>query len=93
MQPRLRGALSTITAAVVGVILNLSVWFALHVLFDSVNKTVAGPFHLWVPDVFSLNWVVLLRVTLCAFASFKFHWNIVKILILSALLGFLLSCV
>lgn len=34
-QPRLSGALRAITAAVVGVIANLSLWFALHVLFDS----------------------------------------------------------
>ena len=39
-QPRLRGALSAITAAVVGVILNLALWFALHVFFASV--TLAG---------------------------------------------------
>ena len=35
-QPRLAGALRAITAAVVGVIANLSVWFALHVLFERV---------------------------------------------------------
>ena len=34
---RLSGALAAITAAVVGVILNLSVWFALHVLFGQVH--------------------------------------------------------
>lgn len=36
-QPRLAGALNAITAAVVGVIANLSLWFALHVLFDTVG--------------------------------------------------------
>ena len=35
---RLSGALAAITAAVVGVILNLSVWFALHVLFGQVQE-------------------------------------------------------
>ena len=39
---RLSGALAAITAAVVGVILNLSVWFALHVLFGQVTETHAG---------------------------------------------------
>lgn len=39
-QPRLSSALSAITAAVVGVIANLSVWFALHVLFDQVTPAV-----------------------------------------------------
>ena len=37
-RPRLSGALAAITAAVVGVILNLSVWFGLHVLFGKVER-------------------------------------------------------
>ena len=36
---RLSGALAAITAAVVGVILNLTVWFALHVLFGQVDRS------------------------------------------------------
>ena len=40
---RLKAALTGVTAAVVGVILNLSVWFALHVLFASVNRAEFGP--------------------------------------------------
>ena len=40
---RLAGALAAITAAVVGVILNLSVWFALHVLFGHVDRTAFRP--------------------------------------------------
>jgi chromate transporter len=42
-RPRLKGALSAISAAVVGVILNLSVWFALHVLFQKVQTGPYGP--------------------------------------------------
>ena len=42
-RPRLKGALAGISAAVVGVILNLSVWFALHVLFGSVARGPFGP--------------------------------------------------
>lgn len=41
-QPRLRSALDAITAAVVGVILNLSLWFALHVLFQQITETAFG---------------------------------------------------
>src|SRR5204862_6545057 len=41
--PRLSGALAAITAAVVGVILNLTVWFALHVRFGTVSEMRAGP--------------------------------------------------
>ena len=52
-QPRLAGALQAITAAVVGVIANLSLWFALHVLFDSVR--VGQWFALPLPDLGSFN--------------------------------------
>lgn len=38
-QVRLSAALSTITAAVVGVVLNLAVWFAMHVLFPREGHT------------------------------------------------------
>jgi chromate transporter len=48
-QPRLKAALAAITAAVVGVILNLSVWFALHVLFAEVATLRAGPFDTILP--------------------------------------------
>jgi chromate transporter len=44
----LSGALAAITAAVVGVILNLAIWFAIHTLFHEVRH-VGGP--LWSMDV------------------------------------------
>ncbi len=46
-RPRLKGALAGISAAVVGVILNLSLWFALHVLFERVTDTRFGPLPEW----------------------------------------------
>ena len=46
-RPRLKGALSAISAAVVGVILNLSLWFALHVLFGTVRDTRFGALPDW----------------------------------------------
>jgi chromate transporter len=57
--PRLASALATVTAAVVGVIANLSVWFALHVLFRQVDERIFGPFHLTVPDPSSLDGLAL----------------------------------
>ncbi len=47
--PRLRAALSGVTAAVVGVIANLSVWFALHVLFTRSQSVMFGPIEMTVP--------------------------------------------
>ena len=65
-QPLLNGALRAITAAVVGVILNLSLWFALHVLFGTVTKTEAGVMRIWVPDVATLNWQAIALMALSA---------------------------
>ena len=54
-KPKLRATLSAISAAVVGVILNLSLWFALHVLFNTVTKTKMGWLTLHSPDLASIN--------------------------------------
>ena len=53
--PRLAGALKAISAAVTGVILNLSVWFALHVLFAKLAPLSVGPVNLPLPVLDSLN--------------------------------------
>lgn len=58
-EPRLRSALRAVTAAVVGVIFNLSVWFALHVMFANVSERDIGPMRLLVPDVSSISGVAL----------------------------------
>lgn len=86
-QPRLRGALSAITAAVVGVILNLSLWFALHVLFASVSRETAGPLVLWQPELASLDWRVLPPLLLSALALGWRGWPVPWVLALSATLG------
>ncbi len=55
------GALSAITAAVVGVILNLAIWFALHTLFRQVRPFSAGPIRFDLPLLSSLDpWALLL---------------------------------
>lgn len=54
-QKALSSALSAITAAVVGVVLNLAVWFGLHVLFGTVADRSFGPLHLPVPDTATLD--------------------------------------
>ena len=52
---QLSGALAAITAAVVGVILNLTVWFALHVLFGKVTEQHAGPLRWYAFDPLALD--------------------------------------
>ena len=86
-QPRLAGALQAITAAVVGVILNLSVWFSLHVLFENVEMEQFGILTLWKPELASMDWHVLILSLLCGILLLKFHWNIVWVLFASALSG------
>jgi chromate transporter len=82
--PRLAGALAGVTAAVVGVILNLSLWFALHVLFGTVTATRHGPVQLWTPDLASLNVEALLLAILAAVLLFGFHFGIVSTLAIAA---------
>ena len=65
--PRLSGALAAITAAVVGVILNLSVWFGLHVLFNKVNR-MEGMFKPWLPEWQTLDWAALAISAIAALA-------------------------
>lgn len=86
-QPRLRGALASITAAVVGVILNLSVWFSLHVLFATVIAKKMGPLTLWSPSLSTLDWRVLALTCICAVAVFIWKWSIMKVLLMAAGLG------
>lgn len=78
--PRLKSALSAITAAVVGVILNLSVWFALHVIFRKVSDVQAGPMRLAVPDVASLHVTALALAVLAALMLFRLHANVMAVL-------------
>ena len=84
--PRLSGALAAITAAVVGVILNLSVWFGLHVLFARVER-LQGLFKPWVPDWPTLDLAALAISIVAALALLKLHLGIPKTLALCAALG------
>jgi chromate transporter len=82
--PRLAGALAGVTAAVVGVILNLSLWFALHVLFGRVIATWHGPILLWTPELTSLNIEALSLSILAGALLFGLRLGIVRTLALTA---------
>jgi chromate transporter len=86
-QPRLNSALKAITAAVVGVILNLSIWFALHVIFANVTREQRGIFTLWRPELASIEWLAVGLFCVGCFLSFKLHWGIIKVLAAASLLG------
>lgn len=87
----LKGGLSTLTAAVVGVIANLSVWFALHVLFARVGERQFGPLRIYWPDYSSLSWQAALLALLSAVLIFRFKWNVIKVLAAAGMGGLLLE--
>ena len=82
--PRLAGALAGVTAAVVGVILNLSLWFALHVIFGTVTAIWHGPVLLWTPDLASLNVKALALSILAASLLFGLRLGVVSTLAIAA---------
>lgn len=85
--PRVSSALGAITAAVVGVIANLTVWFALHVLFANLSTQDIGPAKFILPDWASINLTALALAILAALLLLKLHWGLFKTLSLCGVLG------
>lgn len=81
---RLQGALAAITAAVVGVIANLALWFALHVMFRQI-----GPVGL--PVWTSLDWRAAIIALGAALLLFRFKRSVLEVLGLSALAALALT--
>ncbi|MFA6266749.1 MAG: chromate efflux transporter [Pseudolabrys sp.] len=84
---KLAGALSAITAAVVGVILNLSVWFALHVLFGTVTEMHSGIVRWYAFDPNALDRHVAILAATAAILTFRFHRSLIEVIGVMALLG------
>jgi chromate transporter len=84
---RLSGALAAITAAVVGVILNLTVWFALHVLFAEVEEVRAGPLRWYAFDFSTVDPVVSALALVAAVLAFGLHRGLVEMVVIMAALG------
>ena len=86
----LSGALATITAAVVGVIANLAVWFALHVMFSDVRVVQGFGATVDVPVLASVNvWSVVLFAA-SAYAIFRLNIGMLTTLFGTAFAGLLL---
>ena len=89
----LAGALSAITAAVVGVILNLAVWFALHTLFARLEPVAFGPVRLDLPVLASLDpWALLLALGALV-AVFRFKAGVIPTLAACSAAGILLHLI
>ena len=76
----LSAGLAAITAAVVGVITNLAVWFALHVLFAEVGEAALGPFSLPVPELVTLNVAALVIALGAGVALLRYHLSLFLVL-------------
>ena len=90
---RLRGnralsaALTGITAAVVGVIADLAVYFATHTLFERVVQQTAGPVRLDVPELASVRPLQLAIAVAAAVMVFRLNWSVLRTLGVCAALG------
>ncbi len=80
-------ALSGITAAVVGVILNLGIWFSLHTLFGKVDEVLAGPLHLPLPVWNTVDWGAVFITVAALFFSFRLKWDMLRTIGVCIVLG------
>jgi chromate transporter len=85
----LRGALAGITAAVVGVILNLAIWFSIHTLFATVTEERVGPLVLQVPAWGTLDPAASAIALGAAVATLRFHVGMLRLIGACAALGVL----
>lgn len=83
----LSAALTAVTAAVVGVILNLAVWFAIHVVWREVVRWQAGPITLELPVVHSMDWLAAALAVIALIAVFRLKLGMTTVLAGSAALG------
>ncbi|MDR3376363.1 MAG: chromate efflux transporter [Ancalomicrobiaceae bacterium] len=84
----LDGALSAITAAVVGVILNLAVWFALNTLFTEIGRWHFGPIALALPRWASLDPAAATLTVLALACVFRWRLSMLTTLVVIGALGF-----
>lgn len=83
----LKGALAAITASIVGVIANLTLWFTLHVLFTRTAPVSLGPIRLTIPDWTSFDWRSGMLALLALWLVGQKQWPVVRLLALMAALG------
>ncbi|CAM3190429.1 chromate efflux transporter [Nocardioides dubius] len=89
----LASALKGITAAVVGVIANLGIYFALHTLFGATTRIDAGPLDFEVARVDSMRWAALAVTALGCLLIFRQQWSVLKTLGACAIAGTILHLV
>ncbi len=88
---RLSAALSTITAAVVGVIASLAATFAIHTLFDDVRTTAFLDTRIPVPRLASVDPFALVVAGIAFVGIWRFRWNVVPVVLAAAVAGLVRS--
>jgi len=83
----LTAALSAVTAAVVGVILNLAIWFALHVAFARLDEVRGYGARLLVPDFATIDVASVVIAAAALIAMLRFKIGMLLVLFVSALIG------
>jgi chromate transporter len=83
----LSAALSAVTAAVVGVILNLAIWFAIHVVWRETRKVEAGPLSVELPVLQSVDWLAAALSVLALFVVFRLKAGIAPVLAGASAIG------
>lgn len=80
-------ALAAVTAAVVGVIANLALWFGLHVLFAAIREVALAGLSLELPDLGSVHWITAAIALAATVAMLRFKRGALPTLALGALAG------
>lgn len=92
-RPRLAAALSGVSAAVVGIIANLALWFALHLFFAKVGTLPGIGLALPVPELGSFQWRPALVALVAGLLLLRFHRSLLAVLGVAALGGLALSAI
>jgi chromate transporter len=90
---RLSAGLHAITAAIVGVILNLALWFAIHTLFTSVRDVTVAGGPVPVPVWSSVDLFAVLVAGIAFIGLWRYRWNVLWVVAGSALAGLVYQAV
>ncbi|MDQ3190291.1 MAG: chromate transporter, partial [Bacteroidota bacterium] len=80
-------ALSGITAAIVGVILNLGIWFFLNTIFTEISEQFFGPLRLYIPNFNTIDWASFFLALIALFTYFKLKLSMLKVIGINIILG------
>jgi chromate transporter len=86
-------AIASPASAALGVILNLALWFAIHVMFSRVSELRAGPVRMPLADAASLDIRMLALSLASGFMLLRLHWSLHRTLAVTAALGVLVALV